>query len=527
MALLPTSYDYTDRDFDALRERLIDLATSVFPDWTDFEIANFGNIMMEMFCFVGDVVTFYEDKQAPEGRWLFVQLRKNAIALAKLIGYELSGATAATADTVISLVNGPLPGDVNIPIFSEIRTEEVTDPIRGQIQEAATIPAGNLSSSDVTWEHSIKRQSIFSSNGLADQEFFLPFSPYLDGSLEISTTSFPTGWEEVDNFLESGPNDLHFTVEVDQNDHATVTFGDNVNGKIPPNGDTVTGDHKTGGGTEGNVEAGTLKRIIGTFQDTLGNPAYLVASNEFRASGGEPRETVAAARLQAPASLRVLNRTVAREDFEINALRVGGVGRALMLSSNEDTGIEENRGRLYIIPSSGSVPSSALKSAVLTMVTDTYPKTITFQVEVLDPAYLDIDVTASIWIREGYTAAQVKADIQTALVYYFEPIITDGSPLIGREVVVNGATLKLAAGMPNPNVDFGYNYKDEDGNPAGEIAWSDIFNEVRDIAGVRKIGAGPDDFLLNNVSDDVPIAVHQFPQLGDVVIKDGETGNQI
>ncbi len=36
VALLPDSVDYTDRDFDALRARLIALVQSVFPDWTDF-----------------------------------------------------------------------------------------------------------------------------------------------------------------------------------------------------------------------------------------------------------------------------------------------------------------------------------------------------------------------------------------------------------------------------------------------------------------------------------------------------------
>ncbi len=39
MALLPDSVDYTDRDFDSIRARLIALLKSVFPDWTDFDVA--------------------------------------------------------------------------------------------------------------------------------------------------------------------------------------------------------------------------------------------------------------------------------------------------------------------------------------------------------------------------------------------------------------------------------------------------------------------------------------------------------
>lgn len=506
MTNFPTSYDYTDKDFDALRERLIDLAKSVFSDWTDFEVANFGNILLEMFAFVGDVATFYQDNQAPEGRFAFVQQRRNMIALAKLIGYELRGQTAATADTVLTLTNAPLPNDVPIAAGTEIRTNEITDPVVGQTLSAVTIPAG-ASTVTVSWEHSQTRQSIFTSDGLIDQPFYLPFTPFLEGSLSIATTSYPSGWEEVENFLESSPNDLHYTVAVDQNDRAKVGFGDGVNGLIPPKSDQITADYKTGGGTDGNVEAHSLVKVVGTFADSGGNAAYLVSDNENAAAGGAGRETVEAARVLAPQSLRVLNRTVAREDYEINALRVDGVGRALMLSSNEDSGIAENHGRLYVIPSTGSVPSTAVKDAVLAMITVTYPRTITFQVEVLDPAYLDIDIVATVWIREGFTASDVKASILTALSAFFQPLNDDGTP--------------------NANVDFGFNYKDVDGNPAGEIAWSDLLNEVRDVSGVRKVGAGPDDFLLNGVSDDVPISNHQFPRLGTVTVINGATGNTI
>src|SRR5882724_3545060 len=44
MGLLSQATDYTDKDFDSLRLRLQSLARSAFPTWTDFNIANFGNL---------------------------------------------------------------------------------------------------------------------------------------------------------------------------------------------------------------------------------------------------------------------------------------------------------------------------------------------------------------------------------------------------------------------------------------------------------------------------------------------------
>ena len=56
------------------------------------------------------------------------------------------------------------------------------------------------------------------------------------------------------------------------------------------------------------------------------------------------------------------------------------------------------------------------------------------------------------------------------------------------------------------------------------IALSDVFNVVRDVAGVRKVGDGPDDFLLNGAREDVPIDVREFPALGEVTLLNGDTG---
>ena len=89
--------DYTDKDFDALRERLAALAHSAFPDWTDHDVASFGNILLEMNAHVGDVLLFYLDNLARESRLVSATRRKNVAAHARMLGYRLYGARAATA----------------------------------------------------------------------------------------------------------------------------------------------------------------------------------------------------------------------------------------------------------------------------------------------------------------------------------------------------------------------------------------------------------------------------------------------
>jgi len=243
------------------------------------------------------------------------------------------------------------------------------------------------------------------------------------------------------------------------------------------------------------------------FTDSFGTTAVLTVTNAEAADGGTARETVNAARIQIPLTNTAARTSTTREDFEVHALEIVGVARALMLTADEASFVPENEGRLYVVPTGGGTPSSDLLALVETAVTETYPPPPTFETLVVAPTYLDIDVVAWIWLAEGYSAAAVKASIEANLEAWFSPLDTDGSP--------------------NANVDFGYNFKDADGAPSGEVPWSDIFNEVRDTTGVRKVGAGADDFTLNGARADVSIANHEFPRLGTVTIYNGETGTVI
>jgi len=143
VALLPSSLDMTDKDFDALRLRLIALARSVFPDWSDFAVASFGNVLLELYAFVGDVVGYYLDNQARESRLVTATQRKNVIALA--------------------------------------RTREVTEPVRFQLLADVVIPAGALQATGVV-ENSKTYVQLFDSRGLADLDIILDHTPYLDAS---------------------------------------------------------------------------------------------------------------------------------------------------------------------------------------------------------------------------------------------------------------------------------------------------------------------------------------------------------
>lgn len=381
------------------------------------------------------------------------------------------------------------------------RTQEVTEPVQFQLLQDALFAAGvNPPIAKVLGEHSESHVQRFDARGEAHLELVLQHTPFLDGSAKVSTPSGP--YTEVESFLGSRQGDRHFTLLVDQSDRAVLRFGDGGAG-LPPSG-TVTVRYKTGGGPRGNLDANQLVVIEGAFQDAHGRPVQVSVTNPLPARGGVERQSIASAKLLVPESLRAMTRSVSREDFEINARRLPGVARALMLTSNEEPSIDENAGVLYIIPQGGGVPTPALKNLVLRQVTEVYPCTLTFQVSVQDPVYRRLDIKARVFLHHGAQASVVSTRIREALSDFFRVSEPDGTP--------------------NPRVDFGFNMRDGDGHVVGELPWSDVFNIIRDVSGVRKMSDARDDLTINGSPTDVQLRVWEFPRLGTVTLINGDAG---
>jgi hypothetical protein len=502
--LRPAAPDYTDRDFSAIKARIETELQALFPDWTDYNRASFGVVLIEAFAFMGDNVGFYLDQMAAETRWGTAILRRSIIELAKLIAYELDGATAATATETFTLSSGLASGvSVTIPTGTFVSTLDRINPIRMQLLADLVISNPDVTG-DVTVEHSESHLDSYTATGEADQEFALSQTPFLDAS-EIVVIGGDV-WTEVDFFLDYGPADKVFTLVVDENDRASIKVGDGNNGAIPAPGAAVTVTYKTGGGERGNVEANTLTKLEGgPFFDSAGNPVTLSVNNAAAASGGADRETVEQARIRAPRSLRALNRTVARTDYSDRAIQIQGVGRALALSSNEDPTVPEGVVRLYIVPPDSGVASAPFLASIKSEIETNYPIPIGVALFVLSAIYNSIDVDATVYLSADTTEAEAVTAILAALRDFFAAVDDDGEP--------------------NEAIQFGFDYKDADGAADPRVALSDVSNAINDLEEVRRMGT-PDDgegLELAGSEDDVILLVREFPKVGTVTITNGDT----
>lgn len=524
MGLLNRSADFTDRDLGSLRIRAKSLLASTFPDWTDTDVANAGNYMVDMFCWIGDVLGFYQDNQALESKITTALQRKNMLALVKAIGYTPTGAAAAQS-TVTFTLSAPVVGGRTVtfnppavPTPSNPTTAATNDASNPQpfqlIGSPVVITAGNTTGVGTMENSTLQGPETTASTGSPGQTVKLSRTPYLDNSAIV--TASDGSYSQVSNFLQSTSTDRHYTVSVDENDVATLTFGNGSSGKIPVG--TISVTYKTGGGADGTVIANGLT-LQGNYVDSSGAPVTVTITST--AATGTDRQSIEEIREQAPLSLTALTRTVARTDFEAHATEVAGIERAAMLTRNEDPSVVDNTGNLLLVPVSLGFTTQAQRNAVLAKLgrTGEKPCTVGFQPNPTDPVYLDIGVKATIFLKQGYVATAVRDAIRQAVIDLFALRITNDDGTDGGS---------------NPLVDFGVNLKGASGSPTGFFALSDVLNAVRDVDGVLRVGAGATDFqlsayrvvatttgytsgiaavLVQSLSRaDVPLAVYDFPR---------------
>lgn len=518
MTALEPSNDYSDLDFDALRVRIQNLIPSAFPAWTDFNVANFGNTLIDCFCFVTDVLTKYQNAAALNSRWSTSTSLAAVLASTKLIGYVPQGQTASQVEETFTLASGISPGDVVLPAGTTVQTLDVGAPVTYQLLAPLTIPAGTTSATGLV-ENSTAQMDVFDATGLLNQSVSLSQSPFLAG--ELTVTAGNGTYTQVANFLAAAATDLVYTLTTDANGVATLTFGNGVNGALPTG--AITCSYNYGGGAAGVVGAGTLIKIPGSFTDVFGNPVQISVANAAASSPAQNSQSLASIQLLAPLSIRPAGRCIARTDYQDVALQVPGVTRALMLFATQDPSVAINQGVLRIVPASTVQASETLLTAVTNAFAAT-PYAQTLNLLIVSASYLVINVQVLAYKKSGVTPAQMKAGIVASLTYFFQ-LTYPATDLAGNPN--NGQNGQPLAGTPNTAIDFGFNLKDENGNPANLVNWSDIFDAVRNAAGVRKIDAGPNGLLLNGVRADVAITLQQFPALGTITIIDGDTGQVV
>jgi predicted phage baseplate assembly protein len=218
---------------------------------------------------------------------------------------------------------------------------------------------------------------------------------------QLGATIVAWNLQETLAFSRAAQND--YTVEIDENDEATVIFGDGSFGAIPPNGAQIQATYRVGGGAGGNTPANTIQTIVGAPQLAL---LGAQVTNSDPSTGGDDREDIQQAVQHAPAVFRSLKRAVTGADYEALAMSFKGVGKVQARATGWNTVT------LYVAPEGGGKVSDVLEANLKAYFED--KRMLSQVIEIADVDYVPIYVTAEIGVESYYIRSEVQTNVQQA-----------------------------------------------------------------------------------------------------------------
>ena len=422
---VPTAIDYSSKDYLSLAQSMLAYGSIIMPDWNQASEGDFGVALVEMFAYMGDILSYYGDRIGQEAYLPTATQRLSLLNIAQLLGYTVSNGSPATG-TVTFQTSSMSPG-ITIPAGTQVATAfqvATNSPVIYETTQVATCPAaGGTVTVPVSQGITYTMVPLGTATGLPGQVLSLPATGVIDGSISIyvQTASGSQQWNYVQYLVDSGPEDMVWSSFTDANGFTDIQFGDNINGLVPSVGLTVWATYTVGVGAAGNQSAGVVGTIVtavnGLFIATNAGGTYQSSTM----SGGADAESNDHIRANAPASFQTQNRAVSPQDFLNLVLSVPGVTAASVVA-NHSTSVT-----LYVLGPGFQPPSTGLINNISSFFEAKTLAGVT--VSVGAPALIPFNVGASgsgsnavqLQVMNGYLQAHVLANVQSALTLLFQP----------------------------------------------------------------------------------------------------------
>lgn len=422
---LPTyvpQVDYTSRDYTSIVQDMVTLIPTYAPNWTNRDPSDFGIALIQIFGWLGDQLNYYIDRSANEAFITTASQRDSVLKIASLLGYVPTNATASTVTLTFQNSTGSA---ITVPALTQVATSTISNSTTSQIifetaNEVVVPPASNgiNGSIRVTANQglTVTNELIGISTGAGNQVFQLSQSPVINNTISIVVNNVT--YTHVNYLIDANSYDPVFSATTDANNVTFITFGDGVSGQIPPSSSNILATYRVGGGAVGNVASGSIEYIL-----TNAVPGLTVlnqdisVSGDGAATGGSDPESTDSIRINAPKSVRSLNRVVSITDYSDLIQQVSGISKAVA-TAKTFTSVT-----VYFAPAGdkgvlgdGITPSSVfnnLANSAFNYIVNKAPAntTITFQ----PPTYVPVDISASVTVLPQYNRVQVESLVNQSL----------------------------------------------------------------------------------------------------------------
>lgn len=400
--------DYTSRDWRSVREDLLDAARTILPEWTSRSPSDFGVVMVEAFAYAADILSFYTDRAAGEAFLRTAVQRRSVLDIAQMLNYTPAKGTAAR--TTLRFTVQPDVGEVLIPKCTRVSTSGGSTIVYFELDDDLVINSAVATVGEMTATEgqTYELEGVGVSNGTAGQIYPLAHSPVIAGTIQVVVDEGGgfQRWREVETLLEGDPADSIFVVSEDELGRTLIQFGDDITGRIPAINAVVKVSYRVGGGLRGNVPADTLTLAVNSL------PGVVAITNPQAATGGADAESLTSIRENAPRAHRTSQRAVSLTDHADIALLRAEVAKANAIQAADFTALNRHV-EVFVAPSTPTV----LDNAVLQDVEDFISSRAVqgSEIDVYNATYVPVNVSAQLFVADGYLAASVKTVVEATL----------------------------------------------------------------------------------------------------------------
>ncbi|MFB6247927.1 MAG: putative baseplate assembly protein [Salinibacter sp.] len=286
----------------------------------------------------------------------------------------------------------------------------------------------------------VQNEFLGTGTGDPDQEVQLANTPVLPESLEVTVGG--EQWSKIDDLVAappevprgnprrapgqgSGPSGDPRVYTLDRMS-GTIKFGDGLRGARPDSGAVIQARYDYGGGTQGVVGIGSIKKGPNL-------PSGVKVKNPIRTWGGAPKEPVEEAERRIAEYLKRSNRLVTTDDFDAIARRTPGVriGRVEVLPLfHPESGAADVRAEgvvtVLVIPASDPTrPDAPLPGKLFLDTVCDYldrRRLITTEVHVRGPTYRRVCVSVGVDVVSGADAPPVHDRVRSAIRTFLSPL---------------------------------------------------------------------------------------------------------
>jgi hypothetical protein len=356
----------------------------------------------------------------------------------RTIRNEVLGTSDGTPDQVFGIAETPvMPGEI-------VEVREVAGP-RAQVE----------------WRHVVLDVTGGDTRALAPFEEWLALdgvaAEFTRGAVRLRrerdrrVSEVWVRWTGRPHLFFSTATDRHYAIDAAL---GRVLFGDGENGRVPPPGAALLlREFATGGGSIGNVAAGTIDQLIAEV------PGTEKVFNARAAEGGADGETLEAFARRGPGTIRHRGRAITTRDYETMAREANASVAFVRAIPTRNPAGRPLPGwvTLIVIPGSEEprpVPSAGLRRAIREYIGDRAPADLAGgeRILVVGPDYFPIDVTATLAPAATASPGDVERDARDAIARFLHPL--RGGPRgrgwdLGRDVFLSdlAAVLEQVAGV--------------------------------------------------------------------------------